>query len=185
MIENSCSLIVLGIPNKIEFGIDFYSYTVTDKFMGFKEIPSGIHFIHFSLDSEPKTCFFEDFKKGETKVIQWDSKEEDFFVPSDEIKKETIFKYNNKDFSQNVGPYPIDKYSIWRSLSHFITIQVVSKIEPINKKIYQEKKNLFFTTIPQKLKSSDPQSTTKNNFDKSEILNQTIKNEFKSGFFLF
>jgi tRNA A37 threonylcarbamoyladenosine biosynthesis protein TsaE len=83
---------LLNVPKGLHFGIDYYSYQVTDNFMGFKEIPKGIHYFHYSLqENSPNISFFEFFQEGEVKVYEWNQKEEDFQNLSKDSELEIIY----------------------------------------------------------------------------------------------
>ena len=45
-------LVLLKVPPGIRIGMDSMSWKIQDKFKGFKLIPKGAHFLHFSLPSE-------------------------------------------------------------------------------------------------------------------------------------
>lgn len=45
-------LVLLHLPSKIRIGLDNMSWIIQNKFKGFKLIPTGAHYLHYSLASE-------------------------------------------------------------------------------------------------------------------------------------
>ena len=41
------TLVLLNVPERTEFGIDYNSWTVGPKFKGVKMIPPGLHFVYY------------------------------------------------------------------------------------------------------------------------------------------
>lgn len=44
--DNGATILILNVPELTEIGIDFYCWTVKNKFIGFKMIPPGIHILY-------------------------------------------------------------------------------------------------------------------------------------------
>lgn len=203
--ENKSSLLICeSVPKGLEIGIDYYTYTVTEKFMGFKEIPKGVHFIHYSLSQvAPKIGLFLNFLSDDLVLLRWDEQKEDFdLIENEELKQPMRQKFKLLEFYKNLLPYPHKEYSTWISLSRYITPELISKLEPIGKKIIStyapeekqtkdisEKQNetdkqqfsVYYTDIPKKItkKNLSAQEITKLNFDKSELLENLITKSFK------
>jgi A1 cistron-splicing factor AAR2 len=165
------------VPKGFHFGIDYYSYQVTENFMGFKEIPKGIHYIHYSIqENSPNASFFESFE------------EDDFQRLSKDSELEIIYKFQKNEFFQNVAPYPENILQTWKGLSNQLTKEILSNIEPVDKKIFPISENnsesrfqIYFTEIP-KISSKDktPFEISKMNFDKSQILEEVLKKKSES-----
>ncbi len=47
LFTEGAALVLLDVPEKTEFGIDYNSWTVGPKFKGVKMIPPGFHFIYY------------------------------------------------------------------------------------------------------------------------------------------
>lgn len=47
LFEKGAIFILINFPTGSEFGIDYLSWTVGEKFRGVKMIPEGIHFIYY------------------------------------------------------------------------------------------------------------------------------------------
>ena len=74
-------LVLTNLPQAIRLGIDNSSWQVGEKFMGFKLIPEGCHYLHFSLKSEKhmfKQGIFLYLKEGDTLVKEWNPDIETF-----------------------------------------------------------------------------------------------------------
>ena len=187
-------LVLLNTQKGMNFGIDYYTYKVGDLFMGFKEIPKGIHFLSYSTeDTVPNTSFFEYFEEDEVKVFEWNTKEEDFKTVSKEIELEMIYKFKNNKMYQHIAPYPLEIYKIWCGLSNQITKDILSKIEPVKKNIFpisdnnsESKYHIYFTEIPKQLslKNKTASEISKMCFDKTEILESILKKNSQQEFLL-
>uniref|UniRef100_T1IJM4 Protein AAR2 homolog n=1 Tax=Strigamia maritima TaxID=126957 RepID=T1IJM4_STRMM len=140
LFREGATLIFLDVPPKTEFGIDHNTWNVGTEFKGVKMIPPGIHFVYYSAVSSdnqtaPRTGFFHSFKKGEIVVKKWDNYLEDIkdeVISDEEIER---FKVNLKDLDKHLGAYPYDSWKKWISQTHYITDEVLDRIEPLNKKI--------------------------------------------------
>lgn len=115
-------LILLGVPEGTEFGIDLKSWNTGEKFRGVKMIPPGLHYVFYSSvgtfgDTAPRCGFFHYFKKGELIARKWDKVSDSVSfepVPQAEVVglKENIYA-----FDQFLGPYPFNIWEKWKALS--------------------------------------------------------------------
>ncbi len=48
LFEEGATLIFLNVPEGTEFGIDYNTWTVGERFKGVKMIPPGVHFVYYS-----------------------------------------------------------------------------------------------------------------------------------------
>ena len=48
----------------------------------------------------------------------------------------------NFDFDIYLGPYPYERFKVWKELSNYISEEVLDKIEPVDKSIYSKTKEL-------------------------------------------
>eukprot|EP01080_Neovahlkampfia_damariscottae_P005540 gene5540-9360_t len=182
--ENGATVILLNVPHGFHFGIDYYSYQVTEQFMGFKDIPKGIHFFSYTSDSNvPNTSFFEFLEPGDIKVYEWNTKKEDFETVSKDVENEMTSKFKNNKIYQHVAPYPKEIYKTWCGLSNQISKSLLSKLEPVKKKIFpvsdnnsESKYHIYFTKIPNhlSLKDKTPAEISKMYFDKTEIFETVL-----------
>jgi len=196
-------LLLLNCPSMMQFGIDYSSWTVGDKFMGIKLIPEGAHFIYYSLKDESysfKQGFFINvIQKNKFHIRKWDKDVEDFVsLKNEEDEKNFSIGINNLEFDQFLGNFPSEQVENWKDLTRFIDSKVLERLEPINRKYLTSSKeyedgsnkdsqnnlikgNIFFTAIPKKkfyLNKVDPAILTQNNLDKSIILDELIEKEY-------
>lgn len=80
--EQFSFLIVAGLPDSTEFGIDLLGISVTDEFRGVKLIPPGLHFVYASckdihLNFAPRCGFMYYFSQGEIVVREWNPETEE------------------------------------------------------------------------------------------------------------
>lgn len=47
LFAEGAALVLLDVPEKTEFGIDYNSWTVGPKFRGVKMVPPGFHFVFY------------------------------------------------------------------------------------------------------------------------------------------
>jgi A1 cistron-splicing factor AAR2 len=148
-------LLLLNCPKFMDFGIDFSSWTIGDKFMGIKHIPPGPHFIYYSTKDEDymfKQGFFIDIKtdhgknnnennsysyssfKNKIHIRKWNPEIGDFVHLKEEDEKNFSIGVQNLDFDAYLGNYPTDQIENWRSLSNFINEKILQKLEPISKR---------------------------------------------------
>lgn len=201
-------LLLLNCPKFMDFGIDFSSWTIGDKFMGIKHITPGPHFIYYSTKDENymfKQGFFIDIatdNKNKIHIRKWNPEIGDFVNLKEEDEKNFSIGVQNLDFDAYLGNYPTDQIENWRSLSNFIEDKILQRLEPINKRYITSSKeyekenapnsidaeikgNIYFTDIPKKKFSlkcnfkSDPETLTKINIDKSTILEELLLKEYK------
>ncbi|KAG8221905.1 hypothetical protein J437_LFUL006724 [Ladona fulva] len=128
-------LVILDMPVGTEFGIDVKSWNTGEKFKGVKMIPPGLHYIFYSPvneygDSAPRSGFFHSFSKSEFLVRRWDRKSES--LSSEVIKAEEVsrLKSNILNLDKFLGPYPLDVWKTWKSLTNKISEELVKKLSP-------------------------------------------------------
>jgi A1 cistron-splicing factor AAR2 len=201
----SGSLLLLNCPTFMQFGIDYSSWTVGDKFKGIKLIPDGPHFIHYSLKEEEYSFkqgfFIHVSQKNKIHIRKWDNEIKDFVsLKSEEDEKNFSIGINNLEFDAYLGNYPQDQIDNWKDLTGFIDDKILERLEPINRryitssKEYEEgsakegqnnsiKGNIYYTSIPKKkfyLNQVDPFVLTQSNLDKSIILEELIIKEYSN-----
>jgi len=157
LIGKTGSLLVLGLPQGSEFGIDCHSWKTGPIFKGVKLIPYGIHLIFYSLpnpeggEGGARTSFFVEFSHKEQIIVKrWDPQTEEFHVKDDEDEIERYkLGVRNFDFDKNLGVYPFNVHQNWCNLSSFITqstihrLQAKSAIEASTKPLSPQEHHLF------------------------------------------
>lgn len=112
--ERGGAVLFHGVPRGLEVGIDYKSWTVTERFLGFKMVPPGMHIVFYAyvcsgsefappktrLDADwcsmrgpegeasPRTSFFQAVDPGQVVVVQWNPSTEQFEAASEEVAVE-------------------------------------------------------------------------------------------------
>jgi len=125
-------LLLLNCPPKLRLGIDHQSWQIGVKFKGIKNIPNGPHYIYYSLNDEEymaKIGFFI-FIKPDTVICRKFNKEKSEFEKMPEEENEAYIEgVKNKDFELNLGPYPMERYNLWKNTTCYITESIINKLE--------------------------------------------------------
>jgi len=198
-----CTILCLGCPDTMHFGIDFSSWKTGPKFMGVNCIPPGVHFVYYAStadeDYAERTGFWVHLRPRQVLVRSWDT-ETELFTRLDEDSElrysEGVRQY---DFDHNLGPYPVDNYSNWCELTRHMTMKTLQRVEPIDKNVSMKSQEynpdtkdgldgmepfkantstLFFSTIPKLAgtRRTKLHGTDLTNFymDKTELLEQML-----------
>ena len=145
-------LLILGdIPVGSEIGIDCKIWKIAEKFKGIAAIPLGIHYVHYTVADNKdtnnigqlRTGFFVNVKQSDVFIYIWDTANEvlNLLKDTEEIERYKRGIYNGA-FENNLGAYPMEEYTKWNQLSNHITLEVVNRIEPIQKNISASSKPL-------------------------------------------
>uniref|UniRef100_A0A3B4A283 Protein AAR2 homolog n=1 Tax=Periophthalmus magnuspinnatus TaxID=409849 RepID=A0A3B4A283_9GOBI len=138
------TLVLLGVPQGTELGIDCKSWHVGPKFRGVKMIPPGLHFLHYSsvnspscgTEIGPKTGLFLTLKPREILLANWDAKEEDLdFSASKNEEEVSKIRANLQELDPHLGPYPYDVMRKWVSLTDRLNEEVATKLQPLSGRI--------------------------------------------------
>ncbi|XP_045473012.1 protein AAR2 homolog [Harmonia axyridis] len=128
-------LLFLDVPTETEFGIDFKSWNTAENFKGIKMIPPGMHYIFYSAvsstgDKAPRSGFFHNFRAGEMIVRKWDGKEENMSSCNFSEYEIASFRRNMPALDPFLGPYPLDIYKKWVTLTENMTDQLIDRLIP-------------------------------------------------------
>jgi len=138
LFKEGALLLVQGMPEGNEFGIDWKMWTTGPKFQGVKMIPPGVHFISYcsisksSGDRSPKTGFFHYFKRHDIVVKKWDEDKEEIVDKKLSEEEKIMLRANLENIDRNLGPYPYDMFRKWVSMSSEISENLVVKLSPKN-----------------------------------------------------
>ncbi|XP_057316382.1 protein AAR2 homolog isoform X1 [Hydractinia symbiolongicarpus] len=202
-------LIFEDIPAGTEVGIDYHSWHVGPRFRGIANIPPGFHFVFFSSvdkhgQKAPRTGFFEFLDKGDVVVKRFDRLNED--IKDESVPDEEKKRYLNdiSEIGKYLAPYPTEECKKWCNLCDCISPSLLTRIQPVCKKInfltevslktagkqkrsiakldsrliYNEDTNVLikFTEIPTELPADiSPQDRTKHCLDSSFFLQKLIE----------
>ncbi|XP_068237846.1 protein AAR2 homolog [Palaemon carinicauda] len=138
--EELGTLVMLGMPVGTEFGIDMNTWNVGEKFKGVKMIPPGLHFIYYSAvsrqgETAPRTGFFHYFNQRELIVRHYDPAAEDLLNTDPDSEEVERIRSNIRDFDRFLGPYPMDSWRKWISLTQYISLEDMKRMIPLSGKI--------------------------------------------------
>lgn len=144
LFEEGATLVLLGVPEGTELGIDYKSWQVGPRFRGVKMIPPGLHFLHYSSSNHqsmggeigPRMGLFLSLKPRELILACWDRKEEDLdFSPSQNQEELERVKAGLRELDPFLGPYPYDTLRKWVSLTDRLTKEVAEALQPLNGRV--------------------------------------------------
>lgn len=131
------AVVVLGVPEGTEFGIDYSTWTVGPRFRGVKMIPPGVHFLHCSAgragggrETGPRTGFFLSLQRREVRVLRWDAASEAVGQAAPAAGEAEAFRGNLPEMDRFLGPYPYETLKKWVSLTSFIGEAAMKKLQP-------------------------------------------------------
>ncbi|CAM8903540.1 unnamed protein product [Rhodiola kirilowii] len=139
--EEGATLLLLGVPQYTVFGIDTQVFSVGPEFKGIKLIPPGPHFVYYSSSNRsgsefsPVVGFFIYTSSSDIIVREWNGQEERLVSMSEDEEERYQNAAKGLMFDNQLGPYPINQYAVWKRLSSFITKAVIERIEPIGGEI--------------------------------------------------
>ncbi|XP_064321124.1 protein AAR2 homolog isoform X2 [Phalacrocorax carbo] len=131
------AVVVLGVPEGTEFGIDYSTWAVGPRFRGVKMIPPGVHFLHCSAgragggrETGPRTGFFLSLQRREVRVLRWDAASEAVGPGPPAPGEAAAFRENLREMDRFLGPYPYESLKKWVSLTSFISEAAMQKLQP-------------------------------------------------------
>ncbi|XP_051517490.1 protein AAR2 homolog [Myxocyprinus asiaticus] len=142
LFEEGATLVLLGVPEGTELGLDYKTWTLGPRFRGVKMIPPGLHFLHYCSANTngacgeigPKTGLFLTLKPREVIVAHWNVREEDldFSQNPDEVEH---MRANLQELDAYLGPYPYDTLRKWVSLTDRLNQEVASALQPLSGRV--------------------------------------------------
>lgn len=131
------AVVVLGVPEGTEFGIDYSSWAVGPRFRGVKMIPPGVHFVHCSAgragggrETGPRTGRFLSLRRRELRLLRWDPAGEALGLAPPAPGEAEAFRENLQELDRFLGPYPYETLKKWVSLTSFISEAVMEQLQP-------------------------------------------------------
>ncbi|XP_065502016.1 protein AAR2 homolog [Caloenas nicobarica] len=132
------AVVVLGVPEGSEFGIDYSSWAVGPRFRGVKMIPPGVHFLHCSAgragggrrETGPRTGLFLGLQRRQVRVLRWDAASEAVRLAPPAPGEAEALRENLQEMDRFLGPYPYETLRKWVSLTSFISEAVMEKLQP-------------------------------------------------------
>ncbi|CAN9515531.1 unnamed protein product [Ophioblennius macclurei] len=144
LFEEGATLVLLGVPQGTELGLDCKSWKVGPRFRGVKMIPPGLHFLHYaSVNSPtcgseigPKMGLFLTLKPRDVILANWDAKEEDLdFSASENEEEVSRIRDSLQELDPFLGPYPYEVMRKWVSLSDRISEDLAKNLQPLSGRI--------------------------------------------------
>ncbi|KAK2511712.1 Aar2 [Columba guinea] len=132
------AVVVLGVPEGTEFGIDYSSWAVGPRFRGVKMIPPGVHFVHCSAgragggrrETGPRTGQFLSLRRREVRLLRWDAASEALGLAPPAPGRAEALRENLQEMDRFLGPYPYESLKKWVSLTSFLSEAVVKQLQP-------------------------------------------------------
>ncbi|XP_075702779.1 protein AAR2 homolog [Rhinoderma darwinii] len=129
------TIVIFGVPEGSEFGIDSNSWQVGPRFKGVKMVPPGVHFIHYSAkrigepgETGPRSGIFFYLEQKDIRLLHWDSQEEEMVATSQEEADKLREQLTSLDPS--LGPYPYKSLRRWVSLTNHISKEAMLNLQP-------------------------------------------------------
>ncbi|XP_054638121.1 protein AAR2 homolog [Dunckerocampus dactyliophorus] len=144
LFEEGATLVLLGVPQGTEIGIDCKSWQVGPRFRGVKMIPPGLHFLNYCSVNRPncggevgpKTGVFLSLKARDVLLANWDPKEEDLdFSASQNEEELSRIRANLQDLDPYLGPYPYEVMRKWVSLTDRLSDEVAISLQPLSGRV--------------------------------------------------
>ncbi|XP_015234733.1 PREDICTED: protein AAR2 homolog [Cyprinodon variegatus] len=144
LFEEGATLVLLGVPQGTELGIDCKSWQVGPRFKGVKMIPPGLHFLSFCSANSPscggeigpKSGLFLNLKSKEILVAHWDPKEEDLdFSASKNDEEVNRIRDTLRELDPYLGPYPYEVMRKWVSLTDQISQELAVNLQPLSGRV--------------------------------------------------
>ncbi|CAI5647760.1 unnamed protein product [Oreochromis niloticus] len=141
LFEEGATLVLLGVPQGTELGIDCKSWQVGPRFRGVKMIPPGLHFLHYCSSGYggqigPKTGLFLSLKPREIILANWDAKEEDLdFSASKNEEELSRVRASLRELDPYLGPYPYEVMRKWVSLTDRINEEMAKNLQPLSGRV--------------------------------------------------
>lgn len=137
LFEQGAFLIIAGVPEKTEFGMDLSSYSVGEKFRGVKMIPPGPHYIYTAAqgsygDASSRIGFMHYFKSQEIVIREWDNEKEELRMRSKGSNEEeaTRIRNNLRELDSFLAPYDFSSMAKWQNLVNHLTANTVNRCLP-------------------------------------------------------
>lgn len=178
LFEEGATLVLLGVPEGTELGIDYKSWQVGPRFRGVKMIPPGIHFLHYSsVSSEnsggevgPRKGLFLSLKPRELILANWDKKEEDLdFTASENLEEVARVKAGLRELDSYLGPYPYETLRKWVSLTDKLNKEVAAVLQPLSGRV------CAFSDVVPELQLTHTKDRAEQNLPRNDTQCQTMK----------
>ncbi|KAF5890448.1 protein AAR2, partial [Clarias magur] len=176
LFEEGATLVLLGVPEGTELGLDYKTWGVGPRFRGVKMIPPGIHFLHYSPvnpqggELGPKRGVFLSLKPRQVLLAHWDKNEEDLdFSASENADEVSRVRAGLRELDLYLGPYPYDTLRKWVSLTDKLSEELASALQPLSGRVCA-----FSDVIPE-LQLTHTKDRAEQNLPRNDTLCQSMK----------
>lgn len=125
-------VLLLDAPERAKIGIDNTEWQVGHKFRGFKLIPAGAHFVHYSLAEEKhmfKMGFFVYIEPGSIVVKEWNTESDTFIDVVDKEKRERYCEaVRHMEIDAYLGAYNQEQAAIWKESTLYVSPTLIKKM---------------------------------------------------------
>lgn len=128
--EYGATLTIRGVPERVEFGVDFTSYAADEEFRGIKMIPPGPHYV-YAESNRNRVGLFHYFVPKDVLTVEWDNENGLLLVQAKGSGDEEITRIQNdlNEIDSLLKPYH-RKIKKWMDLTDFITEPVINRCMP-------------------------------------------------------
>lgn len=137
LFEQGAFLIIAGVPEKTEFGIDLCSYSVGEKFRGVKMISPGPHYVYTAAqgsygDASSRIGFMHHFKSQEILIREWDNEKEELRMRTKGNVDEEVTRIRNnlRELDSFLAPYDFSCLLKWQNLTNHLTEITINRCLP-------------------------------------------------------
>ena len=127
-------LILLDLPKNLRLGLDNTSFEITEKFKGFKLIPPGAHYLHYTDHTTEGEFFW--VQEGEVKVLEWIGDDNTLCSSrswkrcSDKEKEDRLIAAaKNLEIDAYLAPYQYQQARMWKESTFYITKNLLKRIK--------------------------------------------------------
>ncbi|EDV30188.1 uncharacterized protein Dana_GF23151 [Drosophila ananassae] len=137
LLAEGAVLVIAGVPEGTEFGIDLCAHTIGPNFRGVKMIPPGVHYVWCASrgpygDTAPRVGFAHFFHPNEILVREWDNELEELRprrIAEPEVERERI-RRNLAQLERVLAPYDYRYVCPWKDLTGSVTESCVERCRP-------------------------------------------------------
>eukprot|EP00878_Enallax_costatus_P021228 GHUV01022468.1.p1 GENE.GHUV01022468.1~~GHUV01022468.1.p1 ORF type:complete len:165 (+),score=24.58 GHUV01022468.1:623-1117(+) len=134
---HGASILLLNVPLGTPIGLDQQVFLTGPRFKGIKMIPPGTHFVSYQALGKdgslgPPVSTLVSLTSKQVLVRRWDPATEGL-VPLGDEDEEARYAAGvaQFDLDQELGPYDLNRYGQWVSLSCHINQQLMQELLPV------------------------------------------------------
>ena len=121
------TILCLGVPTGLEFGIDLRSYDVGPRFQGIKMVPTaGLHLVTCGSEIERSGVFVR-VHASDTCAMEWNAQDETLQFTTPGHAAQLAASVQRMEYDGTLGPYPLATESQWHELSAYVNEGVLRR----------------------------------------------------------